>query len=55
MMDLMKACKERGLVPFSQFNRVHAVPPCTVSESEARDGIAILDEALVVADAYCGS
>jgi taurine--2-oxoglutarate transaminase len=55
MMDLLKACKERGLVPFSQFNRVHAVPPCTVSESEARDGIAILDEALAVSDAYCGS
>jgi taurine--2-oxoglutarate transaminase len=55
MMDLLRACKERGLVPFSQFNRVHAVPPCTVSESEARDGIAILDEALAAADAYCGS
>ena len=55
MMDLLRACKERGLVPFSQFNRVHAVPPCTVSENEARDGIAILDEALAAADAYCGS
>ncbi len=54
MADLLGACKERGLVPFSEFNRVHAVPPCNVSESEARDGIAILDEALTVADAYCG-
>jgi taurine--2-oxoglutarate transaminase len=55
MTDLMNACKQRGLLPFSQFNRVHAVPPCNVSEAEAREGIAILDEALSVADAYCDS
>jgi len=54
MVELLRACKERGLVPFSQFNRVHAVPPCNVSEAEAREGIAILDDALSVADAYCG-
>jgi len=53
MADLMRACKERGLLPFTQFNRLHAVPPCNVSESEAREGIAILDEALLAADAYC--
>lgn len=55
MAELLKACRERGLVPFSQFNRVHAVPPCNVSEAEAKEGIAILDDALSVADAYCGS
>jgi taurine--2-oxoglutarate transaminase len=49
----MRACGERGLLPFSQFNRLHAVPPCNVSESEVREGIAILDEALSAADAYC--
>jgi taurine--2-oxoglutarate transaminase len=53
MVALLLACKERGLVVFSQFNRVHAVPPCNVSESETRAGIAILDEALSAADAYC--
>ena len=50
MADLMRACKERGLLPFTQFNRLHAVPPCNVSESEAREGIAILDEALLAAE-----
>lgn len=30
----------------------HVVPPCTTSEQEVRDGIAILDEALAVADRY---
>ena len=53
MDDLVRACKEAGLVPFIQFNRLHAVPPCNVSDDEAREGIAILDEALSVADAYC--
>ena len=55
MADLLAACKEGGLLPFMKFNRLHAVPPCNVSEAEAREGIAILDEALVAADAYCTS
>jgi taurine--2-oxoglutarate transaminase len=55
MADLLAACKKGGLLPFMQFNRIHAVPPCNVSEAEAKEGIAILDEALVAADAYCTS
>ncbi|MGA3353871.1 MAG: aspartate aminotransferase family protein [Acidimicrobiales bacterium] len=55
MTDLMAACKAGGVIPFMQFNRLHAVPPCNVSETEVREGIAILDEALSAADAYCGS
>ena len=54
MDDLVRACKRGGLLPFTNYNRLHAVPPCTVSEDEAREGIAILDEALSAADAYCG-
>ena len=46
------ACKKRGLWPFTHFNRVHVVPPCTVSEAEIREGVAILDEALTVADGF---
>ena len=34
------------------FNRMHVVPPCTISEAEAKEGLAILDEALPVADAH---
>jgi taurine--2-oxoglutarate transaminase len=55
MVDLMAACKKGGLLPFMQFNRLHAVPPCNVSEAEAKEGIAILDEALLAADAHCTS
>ena len=55
MNDLVRACKERGLLPFTNFNRLHVVPPCNVSDDEAREGLAILDEALSAADAYTTS
>jgi taurine--2-oxoglutarate transaminase len=52
MTEVAAACKQRGLWPFTHFNRVHVVPPCTVSEDEVREGLAILDEALAVADRF---
>ena len=55
MTELVAACKERGLLPFTNYNRLHVVPPCTITEAEAKEGLAILDEALVVADAHVTS
>ncbi|HEX5598043.1 MAG TPA: aspartate aminotransferase family protein [Micromonosporaceae bacterium] len=52
MAQVAAACQERGLWPFTHFNRVHVVPPCTVSADEAREGLNILDEALAVADGF---
>ena len=52
MAALVAECKDRGLMPFTNYNRLHVVPPCTVSEAEAKEGLAILDEALAVADRY---
>jgi taurine--2-oxoglutarate transaminase len=52
MNELVAACKQRGLLPVTNYNRLHVVPPCNVSEAEAKDGLAILDEALTVADAH---
>lgn len=52
MNEFAAACKERGLWPFTHFNRTHVVPPCTTSADEVREGLAILDEALEVADRY---
>lgn len=52
MNEFIGACKQRGLWPFTHFNRTHVVPPCTTSAVEVREGIAILDEALDVADRY---
>ena len=52
MNALVAACKERGLLPFVNFNRLHVVPPCTLSDTEAKEGLAVLDEALAVADGH---
>jgi len=52
MAEFAAACKERGLWPFTHFNRTHVVPPLTITDEEMRDGLAILDEALLVADKY---
>jgi taurine--2-oxoglutarate transaminase len=35
-----------GLLPFLQDNRIHVVPPCIMTEDEARRGLAILDAVL---------
>ena len=51
---LSRACLSRGLLPFTNFNRLHVVPPCTTSEEEAREGLAILDEALGEVDRFYG-
>lgn len=53
MNQFAAACKERGLWPFTHFNRTHVVPPCTTTEDEIREGLDILDEALAVADGFC--
>jgi len=52
MAEFAAACKQRGLWPFVHFNRTHVVPPCTTSVEEVLEGIAILDEALTVADRH---
>jgi taurine---2-oxoglutarate transaminase len=55
MTELVAACKQRGLLPFTNYNRLHVVPPCTITEAEAKEGLAILDEAFVIADAHVTS
>ncbi|MGC0367246.1 taurine--2-oxoglutarate transaminase [Rhodococcus sp. 27YEA15] len=52
MNETIAAAKAGGLLPFANFNRIHAVPPCTVTPAEAREGLAILDAALDVADSH---
>ena len=52
MNEFAAACKARGVWPFTHFNRTHVVPPCTITEDEAREGLAALDEALAVADSH---
>ena len=52
MAQLVAACKQRGLLPFTNYHRLHVVPPCTVTAEEAADGLAALDEALGVVDEH---
>jgi taurine--2-oxoglutarate transaminase len=52
MNEFAAACKAGGLWPFVHFNRTHVVPPCTTSADEIAAGLAILDDALTVADRY---
>ncbi len=52
MGALVAECKKRGLLPFTNFNRLHVVPPCTVSDAEVKDGLAVLDEVFAVVDAH---
>ncbi len=46
MSALRAALLQRGLLPFIQDNRLHVVPPCIITDDEARRGLAIIDEAL---------
>ena len=52
MAELGAECRRRGLLPFMNFNRLHVVPPCNVSDTETKDGLAILDEVFSVVDAH---
>jgi taurine--2-oxoglutarate transaminase len=53
MMDLIVACKERNLWPFTHFNRIHVVPPCNTPVEDVKTGLAIIDEVLDIADKHC--
>lgn len=52
MAAVLAACKSGGLLPFANFNRIHAVPPCNVTDDEVAEGLRILDTALTVADEH---
>jgi taurine--2-oxoglutarate transaminase len=52
MAAVLAACKANGLAVFANFNRIHAVPPCNVSDDEVAEGLRALDAALTVADGY---
>lgn len=52
MAAVLAACKSGGLLPFANFNRIHAVPPCNVTDDEVAEGLRILDAALTVADEH---
>ncbi|MEO6826921.1 MAG: aspartate aminotransferase family protein [Microbacteriaceae bacterium] len=52
MGELKAACLAAGVWPFVHFNRLHIAPPLVITEEELRRGLAVIDEALAVADKY---
>ena len=52
MNDIVAATRNEGLLIFMNFNRIHVVPPCNITDDEARDGLARLDRALSTVDHY---
>ncbi|CAN5491601.1 aspartate aminotransferase family protein [soil metagenome] len=40
----------RGLLPFAADNRIHAVPPCVVTDDEVAEALSIYDEVLTLLD-----
>ncbi len=51
MAAIVAASIRRGLLPFTNFNRIHVVPPLTTTAEEAHEGLEILDQALTEAAA----
>jgi taurine--2-oxoglutarate transaminase len=49
---LAKTALERGLYLMTHWNVIMVVPPLTITRDEVDEGVAILDEALAVADEY---
>lgn len=49
MAALATACKQRGLWPFTHFNRMHVVPPLNISAAELEEGLSIIDAAIAEA------
>ncbi|MGI5531257.1 aspartate aminotransferase family protein [Streptomyces syringium] len=52
MNKVMAACVAEGVWPMCPMNRIHLAPPLVVTEEELRAGLAAIDAALRVADAY---
>ncbi|MGP3974817.1 aspartate aminotransferase family protein [Streptomyces sp. 8N114] len=51
MAEALRTAKDLGLLPFANSGRIHLVPPCTITESEAREGLHIIDQVLSRVDA----
>lgn len=52
MAEVAAACREGGVWPFTHFNRLQIAPPLVITEEEAERGLAVIDQALSVADRY---
>ncbi len=52
MATLTREAMARGLLTFTNYNRLHVVPPCIITPAEAREGLSVLDEVLTLVDKF---
>ena len=52
MTAVVSACTTAGVWPFTNGNRIHIAPPLIMTEDELRRGLAVIDNALNVADTF---
>jgi taurine--2-oxoglutarate transaminase len=55
MNELVAACKKNGLMPFANFNRLQLVPPCNISDADAKLGLELLDRSISEINKYYGT
>ena len=53
MNQVAAVLKEKGLSTFVRWNYIFVAPPLTVTKAEIDEGLAIISEALLIADAHC--
>lgn len=51
MAEVVAACRRKGVLVFSHFNRIHVAPPLVTSTDDLLHGVSVIDEALSRADA----
>ncbi|MFI9629374.1 aspartate aminotransferase family protein [Streptomyces sp. NPDC052042] len=52
MAELTAFLKGEGMLPFTNFNRIHVVPPLNIQDADAAEGLRMIDAALDIADRY---
>jgi taurine---2-oxoglutarate transaminase len=52
MAELGGELRSRGYMPFMAANRLHVVPPCIITDAEAKEGLEILEAAFTVMDKH---
>jgi taurine--2-oxoglutarate transaminase len=56
MAELVGALRANGVLPFTNYHRLHVVPPCVITADEVREGLAAIDKALtLIGHHYVGS
>jgi taurine--2-oxoglutarate transaminase len=56
MAELVGALKANGVLPFTNYHRLHVVPPCIITAEETHEGLAAIDKALTtIGHHYVGS